>query len=64
MEEAYAVIETRPTFVTLTCPACGHDIRIDADNYIVMGPLWDGDECVECSECGVTINIVGCDWDV
>lgn len=64
VEEAHAIIETRPTFVTLECPVCHHDIRIDADEYFDMGPLFCGEENIECPECRATINIVSCEWDV
>lgn len=60
-----ATIETRPSAVTFPCPHCHVWQRIDYDEFIGKEDrLWNGELEVTCRNCGNTVRLSECEWDV
>lgn len=62
LETDYFTIVSKPDYISVTCPYCGHQFTDDIGSYI-WEELWDNCERAECPECENQFRLVGAEYD-
>lgn len=62
-EKVDFTIVSKPDYISFECPHCKNDIRIEWDDVDEPESWADPWGCVECSECGKTVELGEYDYD-